>query len=407
MSTDETTDSPSVPELHSAPPGRSFFADRSRWRSLVILLLAVFVFAFSYWDSSSELRTSPFHPDESRWINRAYYLQEALDPLGPAWSDRYLIRGQPPMGSYVIGAALLAQGRDLTTNGPWDFQFGFESNVTWNATRGNMPVEDDLIAARRANMAIGALTCVALFLIITQLTNLAGGVGGRSLHGGPPAASVPLDARRLGCGFHLFCGAFGAGRNVVGQTAVVVAGIAVQPGHGGWSIDEIKPAGPGGWHRARRSRAHTRPLAAKTAIHWQGVVVVSRSERGTERSLGWMLIVQPVLVAALFVTSYPYLWSAPIERTRILFDFRRFEMNNQAGSGRRRPLPRVWKPSSAPGRTSMTGPASDRIATAIGDALGQDWSGVRIDPTWRCPASCFSSTSPGGMGWPASMPSPR
>ena len=44
-----------------------------------------------------------------------------------------------------------------------------------------------------------------------------------------------------------------------------------------------------------------------------------------------MLIVQPVLVAALFVTSYPYLWSAPIERTRILFDFRRFEMNNQAG----------------------------------------------------------------------------
>ena len=55
MSTDETTDSPSVPELHSAPPGRSFFADRSRWRSLVVLLLAVFVFAFSYWDSSSEL----------------------------------------------------------------------------------------------------------------------------------------------------------------------------------------------------------------------------------------------------------------------------------------------------------------------------------------------------------------
>ena len=220
--------------------------------------------------------------------------------------------------------------------------------------------------------------------------------GGRSLHGGPPAASVPLDARRLGCGFHLFCGAFGAGRNVVGQTAVVVAGIAVQPGHGGWSIDEIKPAGPGGWHRARRSRAHTRPLAAKTAIHWQGVVVVSRSERGTERSLGWMLIVQPVLVAALFVTSYPYLWSAPIERTRILFDFRRFEMNNQAGSGRRRPLPRVWKPSSAPGRTSMTGPApvtASRPPSATRSArTGRACASIS---TWRCPASCFSSTSPG------------
>ena len=118
----------------------------------------------------------------------------------------------------------------------------------------------------------------------------------------------------------------------------MVAGIAVQPGHGGWSIDEISP------------------LALAVGIGLVGAVLIldpwlrrlryigrawswiSRSERGTERSLGWMLIVQPVLVAALFVTSYPYLWSAPIERTRILFDFRRFEMNNQAGSGRRRPL---------------------------------------------------------------------
>ena len=97
------------------------------------------MFFFALWQSSADLHTSPFHPDESRWVNRAVYLDELRHPLSSFWQDRYLTRAQPPMGSYIIGLGLLLQGQDLHTNGPWDFQYGFETAITWNVSHGNMP----------------------------------------------------------------------------------------------------------------------------------------------------------------------------------------------------------------------------------------------------------------------------
>src|SRR5690606_2482950 len=79
----------------------------SRWIAISALCLAVFFFAL--WQSSGDLHVSPFHPDESRWINRATYLDELRHPLSSFWQDRYLIRAQPPMGSYIIGLGLLLQ----------------------------------------------------------------------------------------------------------------------------------------------------------------------------------------------------------------------------------------------------------------------------------------------------------
>jgi hypothetical protein len=338
------------------------------------------VFAFSFWDMSSELRSSPFHPDESRWINRAYYLRETLDPLGPAWADRYLIRGQPPMGSYVTGIGLLANGRDLNTNGPWDFQFGFESNVAWNVTRGNMPAEGDLIAVRRSNMVISALTCVALFLIVSPLTNAAGGV----------AAAVFMAVNPL----NHYLAALGTSDAVftffVSLSVLAALWLAKRPTW--WRALLFALA------MAAGASTKLSPLALAVGIGMVGAVLlldpwlrrsrsigpawswISRAEHGTERKLGWMLAVQPVLVSALFVISYPYLWPAPIERTRILFDFRRFEMNNQAGfwpqaaiTSRVEAVERTWQ--NLNDRYSST----DRIVTAIGDAIGVDSSGLRID----------------------------
>jgi hypothetical protein len=46
--------------------------------------------------------------------------------------------------------------------------------------------------------------------------------------------------------------------------------------------------------------------------------------------LGWMFISLPVVAFAVFVLSYPYVWSKPIGRTQILFDFRTREMKSQA-----------------------------------------------------------------------------
>jgi hypothetical protein len=358
--------------------------DASRWPGwrghLLTALLAVFVFAFSLWDMSSELRRSPFHPDESRWINRAYYLRETLDPLSSAWADRYLIRGQPPMGSYVTGIGLLANGRDLDTNGPWDFQFGFESNVAWNVTRGNMPDEADLIAVRRSNMVISALTCVVLFLIVAQLTNAAGGVAGAVFLAVNPLNQYLATLGTSDAVFTFF----------VSLSVLAAIWLARRPTW--WRALLF------GLAMAAGASTKLSPLALAVGIGMVGVLLlldpwlrrlryvgpvwcwISRAELGTERRLGWMLFVQPVLVAALFVISYPYLWPAPIERTRILFDFRRFEMDNQAGfwpqaaiTSRVEAVERTWQ--NLNDRYS----SSDRIVTAIGDAIGLDWSGLRID----------------------------
>src|SRR5262245_30818032 len=155
----------------------SWFSTRDRsWRFL--LLLSVLVFSVSLWQTSARLDLTRYHPDESRWINRAHYINDLTDPTGDAWADRYLTRGQPPMGSYMIGLGLLLQGRDVTTNGPWNFEYGDEYNVNWNSIMGNMPSRADLEAARRFNTVLGGLTCVFIFLIVAQLTNWVGGLTG-------------------------------------------------------------------------------------------------------------------------------------------------------------------------------------------------------------------------------------
>ncbi|CAN5745998.1 hypothetical protein BH24CHL4_BH24CHL4_14290 [soil metagenome] len=373
-----------------APSPDAGFFDRSWRRSLVVAVLAVLVFGFSYWDSSSQLRSSPFHPDESRWINRAYYLRKTLDPLGPAWSDRYLIRGQPPMGSYVTGLGLLAHGRDLNTNGPWDFQYGFESNAAWNVTRGNMPAEGDLIAVRRTNMVISAFTCVALFLIVSQLTNLAGGVAAAVFFAVNPLNQYLATLATSDAVFTCF----------VALSVLAAVWLAKRPSW--WRALLFALA------MAAGASTKLSPLALAVGLGIAGAVLlldpwlrqlptfgrawswISRVEHDTGRRLGWMLAVQPVLVAMLFVMSYPYLWPAPIERTRILFEFRRFEMTNQAGfwpqaaiGSRVEAVERTWQ--NLNDRFS----SSDRIVTVIGDALGLNLSGLQIDLYLAAPGILF------------------
>ena len=141
---------------------------------VVVAGAAIFVATFAH--DLGHIHATQFHPDESRWLNRAFYVRALAHPFSSAWEDRYLTRGQPPVGSYITGLGLLAQGRDLTTNLPWDFIHGDETNTWWNTSRGAMPSTADLMAGRRTSAFTGAVTALALFAIVTWLFNLPGGI---------------------------------------------------------------------------------------------------------------------------------------------------------------------------------------------------------------------------------------
>src|SRR5215213_572905 len=128
---------------------------RGSWAAL-LAALAVAALAFALADAAG--RWPNFNPDESRWLSRAHYVAALADPFGRTWADQYMTRGQPPLGSYAMGFGLLAHGRDLETNAPWNFSLTWEQNIAL----GRKPVPEDLAAGRRTSAALVALTAVAL-----------------------------------------------------------------------------------------------------------------------------------------------------------------------------------------------------------------------------------------------------
>jgi hypothetical protein len=349
-------------------------------RSWLIVLLALLVFAISLWQNLSSVAQSPFHPDESRWINRSDYLVEFLHPTSQAWEDRYLTRGQPPMGSYITGIGLYLQGRQLGQNGPWDFHFGTDTDVLWNVVKGNMPAPADIIAARRTSAVVGALTCVTLFLIVTWLSHWVGGLVGALFLAFHPLQVYLASLAVSDAVFTLFV--------ALATLAAIV--LAARPS---WpraiALGVILGAG---------ASTKLSPLFVAVALAALGVVLLVEEELGhlpvvgklwrrflparepSRRRLGWMLIALPAVAFATFVLSYPYLWPDPIGRTRALLDFRQNEMDNQAHiwpdnaiDSRAEAFQRTWD------NLENTYSTSERIISAVGGAFNQDWSGFGID----------------------------
>ena len=368
--------------LNSPRPSSPGTADStSKRRNLLVALFGLFVFLFSAWDTWSGVSESRFHPDESRWINRAYYLEELLHPLSDVWEERYLTRGQPPMGSYVIGAGLVLQGRDLTTNGPWDFRFGFESNVAWNVSRNNMPVQDDLVAARRWNLVIGATTCLVVYLIVLQFTNIFGGVVAGMFMAIHPLQHYLSTLATSDAVFTCFVALAVLAAMWLARGPTWWRALLLTLALGAGAATKLSPiflaVGLAGYGTLLLFDPWLRRLPRIAGRAWR---LISRAESGNERRIGIMLLVQPVLVAAFFVLSYPYLWSDPIGRTRAIFDFRRFEMDSQANfwpqaaiTTRPEAFRRTWE--NLNDRYS----SSERVLTGLGDMIGRDWSGMSID----------------------------
>src|SRR5918993_129910 len=262
----------------------------SRWDAP----LAGVVFLVALWVNLSAVAMTEFHRDEARWVHRARFLEELRNPTGEFWRESELMIGQPPLGSYLMGLGLTLQGRDLDTNGFYDFHFGPD----WNRRHGTMPNEADLAAARRTNSVVGALIAVCVYLIARGLSN--------------PVAGIAADALVT---------------LLVALAALAAMALANRPT---WPRAILLGVllGLGG-------SAKLSPLALAIVLAAAGMVLLVHGWRGSgpgarhDGVLGWRLLVQPPLAAATFIASFPYLWPNPIGRTRELFEFRAIEMYNQ------------------------------------------------------------------------------
>ena len=282
------------------------------------ILLPVLLFAFSLYQNLGNMDTVDFHRDEARWINRAYFLEDLLDPFGETWSAYYTTRGQPPLGNYLMGIGLFLQGRDLVTNRVWDFHY----EEAWNTYAGAMPDPADLNAGRRTNAVVGALVVVSVYLLASRLTNRVGGF----------AAGCFLSLQPL----HLRLSSQALSDELL-ALLLALSFLAA------WRFARIPTLGNGlllgallglGGATKLSPLLLSFPLAACGAL-WLMVALRQhgRAGIGWQRGrFGWLLLAQPMIGGAVFVAVNPYLWPAPIGRTWELFNFRRDEMESQSSA---------------------------------------------------------------------------
>jgi hypothetical protein len=281
----------------------------SRWDAL----LAGLVFLVALWVNLSAVPMTEFHRDEARWVHRARFLEELRNPTGEFWRESELMIGQPPLGSYLMGLGLTLQGRDLDTNGFYNFHFGPD----WNWRHGTMPDEADLAAARRTNSVVGALIAVSVYLIARGLSNAVAGI----------AAAALLVPHPLSIYLSSLAGSDALVTLLVALATLVAMALANRPT---WPRAILLGVllGLGG-------SAKLSPLALAIVLAAAAMILVIHGLRGSgagarhDGRLGWRLLVQPPLAAATFVATFPYLWPDPVGRTRALLEFRAIEMYNQ------------------------------------------------------------------------------
>lgn len=302
--------------------------DRGGIRLALDVVFALALFVTSLTINLGAVETQGFHPDETRWLNRSYYIEDVLDPFGPTWQDYYLTRGQPPMGSYLMGIGQLVQGKSLRPNLVWDFYFDSNDPVfpssnpseRWNQISGAMPSREDLMAGRRTNAFTGALVVMVVYVLGRLLTNRVGGIIGALALAIHPLheliASQALSDQLLNLLLALSC----------------IAGYLVMK-RPTWGRALVFGAllGLGGATKLT-------PMLLSLPVAIMGAFFLIRGRfwnappvsRQKDRTLGTKLIIQPVIAFATFVIVYPYLWVDPIGRTYNLFKFRVDEMASQA-----------------------------------------------------------------------------
>ena len=296
-----------------------------RDRLLPDILLALLFFAISLGVNLQALPSTATHPDETRWLNRAYYARDIVDPFGPTWQDYVTTRGQPPLGSIVMGVGLAIQGKAVDTVGVWDFAYGRD----WNQRMGAIPTDDIREAGRRTNAVIGALVVASAYILGRLLTNRFGGsmaalfVAFHPLH-------IILSTQALS-----------------DQTlALLLLLIFIT----GWWFAK-KPS----WSRAillglllgLGGSVKLTPLLLSAPLAAFGLLRLVFDRDTAARNYALQLLAQPLIAFATFVASYPFLWPSPIRRTWDLYAFRATEMSDQSAAW---PSTAVTSPLDALGR---------------------------------------------------------
>ena len=276
------------------------------------LLVAGVVFVLTFLSCRIHDSPSNFNPDESRWISRAYFVSALQHPLGPSWQDSYRMRGQPPIGSYVTGLGLLVQGRDLSTNEPWNFTWKWEDNLA----RGRKPEPGDLHSARRTSAVLVSLAAVIVLFTARMVTSPVGAMAAALVFAVHPFSVYIGSLATADASFLLFVvlAAYLAGRLArhPGPWPALALGVAIGLGTG----TKLSPL----------------PAAIPLAAYGGLLLVIDlwRTRRVPRDWLGWGLVCAPAVAAAVFVGTYPYLWPDPVGRTLNLVRFRTREMQLQA-----------------------------------------------------------------------------
>jgi hypothetical protein len=353
-----------------------------RWRPLLVdLVLGLAVFAVACWQFLGAVDERPMHRDEARWIHRAVYVRELLDPLGPYWDEetwlarggtldeRYRLRAQPPLGSYVMGLGFLLQGKDLPDIGFWNM----DHDDAWNVAHGNQPSEEQIRTGRRTSAIVGALTVLTVYLIGRRLTNPFGGAIGA-----------------LALAFHplmIYLATFAGSDAVLGLTIVLAALAAIHLGE--------RPT----WPRAillgvclgLGAATKLSPLAVVAPLAFLGALAIvrawwprlrreetSRSDGydRSERALGLGLLSAPLIATATLLGSYPYLWRDPIGHTKALIDYRDWGMDVQGAA---------WPQIAVDTRIEALRRVGIRLGVdftsveRIGELLGRSWSAPGLE----------------------------
>lgn len=298
------------------------------------ILIALAIFAVGLWHNLAYVDTTAFHRDEARWVGRAYFFNELWHPGDETWEDGYLTRGQPPLGSVVMGLGLTLQGRDTTTTRDRQL-YDFNHAQSWNRLYGRIPAQADIDAGRRTNAVVGALLGMVVFWIGRRLINRVAGVAGALL----------LIVHPLHVYLSSLAGSDALLALLVALAALVAIHLAERPS---WPTSTLL-----GILLGLGASTKLSPLLLAFLVAGAGLVLLlngkpwqsESAEAKQAQDLGWMLLTTPLVAFATFVASYPYLWPDPFGRTKTLFTFRATEMENQGS---------LW---------------DDRLVTGVPDAL--------------------------------------
>lgn len=145
------------------------------WVSLLLVIVA------SWAVLRNNLRTAPFHGDESNWIASAYYYTDLLlerdftwekwdCPACGAWGSLNL-----HLGKLLIGLPLKVYSETQLNGQEFTQYYSFSQPLKVNQANGRVPPGEMWLFARRMSIVYGTLTCAAAFVIGFLVADLLAG----------------------------------------------------------------------------------------------------------------------------------------------------------------------------------------------------------------------------------------